>query len=190
MTYGFYLDMTKCIGCKTCQIACKDRNDLDIGVNYREVKSFETGVFPNPGLYHYSAACNHCNDPKCVAGCPTGAMFKAEDGTVQHNDALCIGCKYCVWNCPYGAPQYIEGINIVGKCDSCASEREAGGNPVCVDACLMRCLHFGDIDELQALYGEGVCDLPILPDSSTTNPNTRINPRTAALSTDFEEKEM
>ena len=185
---GFYFEGTACIGCRTCQIACKDKNRLDVGVNLRKVTSYYTGVFPKPNLYHYSAACNHCEDPKCVRGCPTGAMHIVADGTVQHDKDLCIGCKYCTWNCPYGHPQYIEELNVVTKCDSCINLREAGENPVCVDACMMRCLHFGDLDELAKKYGkDAVNELPILPSASITKPSLLVKPKSAALDPKFKE---
>lgn len=192
MALGFYFNQSICIGCRTCQIACKDRNDLEVGHIYRTVTTFETGKYPDARAYHYSAACNHCENPKCVAGCPTGAMYKAEDGTVQHDDDMCIGCDYCAWNCPYGVPQYFDALGITGKCDSCAAERAAGGNPVCVDACLMRALEFGDLDELKAKHADEslVQELPILPEASITNPSILIYPRTAALSSDFAKKEI
>jgi len=191
MALGFYFDVNMCIGCRTCQIACKDKNDLDVGPIFRRVHTFETGSYPEARSYNYSGACNHCTDAKCVAGCPTGAMYYANDGTVQHDDKKCIGCRYCTWNCPYGAPQYIEDKGIVGKCDSCKELRDGGGNPACVDACLMRCLHFGDIDELRAEYGPDlVREIPILPASNITNPSLLVNPKPCSLAENYREMEI
>ncbi|TWH57190.1 4Fe-4S dicluster protein [Desulfitobacterium sp. LBE] len=102
--YGFYFDMTSCIGCRTCQVSCKDKNDLNVGTLFRQVKAFETGSYPKPGIFHYSGTCNHCENPKCVEGCPTQALHKLENGIVDHDKAKCIGCRYCTWNCPYGSP--------------------------------------------------------------------------------------
>lgn len=187
---GFYFDMTACIGCRTCQIACKDKNDLDVDILYRRVRTFETGAFPNVGVYHYSHSCNHCEDAKCVKGCPTGAMHFNEDGTVQHDKDLCIGCKYCVMNCPYNVPQYIEEENVVGKCDSCIDLRKEGKNPACVDACVMRCLQFGDLDELTKGFEANVTnELPFLPSASITNPSVLINPKQCAKTDEYKRKE-
>lgn len=109
-----------------------------------------------------------------------------EDGTVIHDDEICIGCKTCMEACPYEAPQYREDLMIVQKCDACAERRAAGENPSCVDACSMRTLDFGDIDELKTRYGNDlVSDLPFLPESSTTNPTTLINPKPASLAEDY-----
>ncbi|MEM5817840.1 MAG: 4Fe-4S dicluster domain-containing protein [Desulfitobacterium hafniense] len=188
---GFYFDMEACVGCRTCQIACKDKNNNTIGILYRRVRHFETGVYPRPDGFNYSSACNHCAEAKCVKGCPTGAMHYAEDGTVQHDKNKCIGCKYCIWNCPYGAPQFLEESGIVGKCDSCKELRDQGGNPACVDACIMRCLEFGDLDELKAKHGADlVQELSILPDAKVTNPSVLIKPRSCAMDANPREKEV
>ncbi len=186
--YGFYLDQQNCIGCFTCQVACKDKNDLADGVRWRRVHEFsggscieENGVFKsNVFAYWLSMSCNHCKEAKCVRGCPTGAMHYDDDGTVQHNKKLCIGCQYCVWNCPYNVPQYMEEENIVGKCDACKDLREAGQNPACVDACIMRVLKFGPIDELRAKYGANA-DIKGLPSSDITKPSLVITPHKAAI---------
>lgn len=187
---GFYYDMEYCIGCRVCQIACKDKNNLRVGENYRKMRTFETGAYPKPGLFSYSDTCNHCAEAKCVKGCPTGAMHYGDDGTVQHDAEMCIGCQYCVWNCPYSVPQYLEEKNVVGKCDFCKDLRDKGENPACVDACTTRVLKWGDIDELRTEHdGENlVSELPILPAASITKPSILIKPRAIALQTDYREK--
>jgi len=190
---GFYFDMTKCTGCRSCQVACKDRNMLEIGKLFRKVHTYETGKFPNPGYYNYSAACNHCADAKCVTGCPSGAMhYDNTDNTVQHDFAKCIGCQYCVWNCPYGAPQYIDSLGKTRKCDACKGLRDAGENPVCVDACNMRVIEFGDLADLRAAHpGEELTDaIAIFPDPAITQPSILIRPRSYAFLDNFQEKIM
>lgn len=188
MTLGFYYNQSACSGCRACQTACKDRNDLKVGELFRHVTTYQTGTYPNATVYHYSATCNHCENPACVASCPTAAMHVADDGTVQHDDDVCIGCRMCALSCPYGVPQYIEEERIVRKCDACKSFRDAGQNPVCADACNMRCLDFGDLDELRAKYGEGyVHELPILPSADVTHPSTLVEPKRAALNEDFKQ---
>jgi anaerobic dimethyl sulfoxide reductase subunit B (iron-sulfur subunit) len=171
---GFYYDQTTCIGCKACQVACKDKNDLDIGVRYRRVYDLEVGKFPNPHRLHFSISCNHCEKPKCVENCPTGALYKREeDGIVIHDYDKCIGCRLCTWSCPYGAPQYKEDEGKAGKCDGCSDLIANGENPACVDACVMRCLNFGDIEALRQKHGQNA-DGNGLPDSETTKPNIVI----------------
>lgn len=187
---GFFFNQERCVGCKTCQIACKDKNDLAIGVLFRHVQSFETGVFPTPSSYHFSASCNHCLEPICVQVCPIGAMHvDEEDGTVQPNPSICIGCKYCVDACPYGNPRYIEEAMVVLKCDACQSWRYKGEELACVAACPARALEFGPIDELVTAHPETVSDLPILPSSKKTYPSLLVQPRASALLTDYREME-
>lgn len=186
---GFYYDMSLCIGCRTCQIACKDKNNLEVGTLYRQVRNYEVGDAVGSGSYFYASTCNHCENPQCVANCPAGAMYIADDGTVQHDDEACIGCQYCVKACPYGVPQYKETDGITGKCDACAGLRSAGEQPACVAACLMRCLDFGDLDELRAKYGSDlVSEIAPLPAASTTNPSVLIAAKPAALEKGFQEK--
>lgn len=186
---GFYYNNEICTGCRACQIACKDKNDLRVGLLYRQVRSYETGEFPNAGYYHVSSSCNHCEAPACVAFCTTGAMHIAEDGkTVQHDASLCIGDLGCVEACPYGVPQSIEEEGIVGKCDFCIEYVAAGEVPACVGACPLRALEWGSIDDLIAKYPNAVKDIPAIPDSSTTNPSVIISPRAAALESDFQQK--
>lgn len=188
MTLGFYYNQSACTGCRACQVACKDRNDLPVGILYRHVKSYQTGKFPAASLYHYAATCNHCESPACVANCPTGAMQKADDGTVQHDDSACIGCGTCARSCPYEVPQLFEDKGLAGKCDSCKAFRDAGQNPVCVDACCMRALDFGDLDELAQKYGADlVSELPCLLGADTTGPSTLIQAKACALNDDFKE---
>lgn len=184
---GFYFNQDMCTGCHTCEIACKDRNGLGVGENFRVVNSYETGEYPHPFLYHMSIACNHCSDPACVRSCPTGAMFVCEDGTIQHDDNMCIFCKTCVEACPYGAPTPMEALEAVHKCDSCKPLRDAGMNPVCVDACPQRVLEFGDLDELEKKHaGEEWTDwIACLPKPDTI-PSIRIRAKACAFETDYD----
>lgn len=185
MSLGFYLDMDRCIGCRTCQVACKDRHDLmSVGPRTRRVATYETGSYPNPEMYHTSISCNHCDDPACVNSCPTGAMHKTDDGTVVHDDSKCVQCRYCMMVCPYGAPQWDEATSAITKCDSCKDLRDAGKTPVCVDSCLTRALDFGDTDELRKKYGDDlVSEVPAIGSSGMTHPNLLIR-KTAGADND------
>lgn len=179
---GFYFNQAACVGCRTCQMACKDKNDLNVGLLLRRVTSYEVGEFPNPGTYHYSGACNHCQAPACVEVCPAGATYiNAEDGTIQHDATKCIGCGYCVSACPYGHPSIDEELNIARRCDACIELRATGEQPACVSACPMRALEFGPIEELRAAHLDAVAQIVVLPDSATTNPSIAIDVKTIAL---------
>ena len=112
--YGFHMNSSACAGCKTCQVACKDKHDLDLGIRWRRVYEVSGGDWvqdgpawlPNVFAYNLSISCNHCKNPVCVSVCPTQAMHKRKDGIVAIDQDKCIGCRYCEWACPYGAPQY------------------------------------------------------------------------------------
>lgn len=179
---GFYFNQAACVGCRTCQMACKDKNDLNVGYVLRRVSSYEVGEFPTPGTYHYSGACNHCQSPACVDVCPAGATYvNAEDGTIQHDASKCIGCGYCVSACPYGHPVIDEELNIARRCDGCIELRAAGEQPACVSACPMRALEFGPIEELRAAHPDGVAQIAVLPDMTITNPSIVIDAKAIAL---------
>ncbi|MEY0435723.1 DMSO/selenate family reductase complex B subunit [Providencia huaxiensis] len=168
---GFYINVATCIGCKTCVVACKDKNDLEVGRNFRRVYDIEVGEYPRPRTWHLSIACNHCDDPQCVSHCPNTAMHKREeDGVVLVDHDKCVGCRYCTWACPYEAPQFDASIGMMTKCDTCIDLREKGGNPMCVDSCPMRAIEFGLISELRKKYGTNA-DIAGLPSSSITKPN-------------------
>ena len=181
---GFYFDMALCMGCRTCQVACKDRNGLETGTIYRRVETYEVGAYPTATAYQLSRTCNHCENPECVRVCPVGAMHvDEEDGTVQHDDETCIGCESCVKACPYGVPQYRPDFKISGKCDACLPLRQAGEENACVAACPLRAIEFGDIEELRARHPEAVDAIAVLPEPKT-EPSIAIEAKPAALEPD------
>ena len=100
MSVGFYLDQSRCTGCRACQVVCKDKNRLEVGTLYREAHSYTVGEFPKVQGFSYTFSCNHCEDPVCLKNCPTGAIYKAADGTVIQDQSKCIGCRMCVMSCP------------------------------------------------------------------------------------------
>ena len=146
---GFIHNNVDCIGCRACEIACKDKNGLPPGPRFRRVMYVEGGSYPEVFVYKVNMACNHCAEPACLPACPTGAIYKREkDGIVDIDSTLCIGCRRCEAACPYGAPQFIPEQNIVSKCNMCVDEIDAGRKPYCVMACMMRVLDIGPIDQL------------------------------------------
>ena len=173
---GFFVDATRCINCRTCEIACQDFNDAAAGRRIRKVRSFEGGEFPAVFAYNLSMSCNHCADPACVKGCPAGAYRKrAEDGIVVQDPGKCIGCRYCTWLCPYGAPQYFAREGRVRKCNLCLGEPE----PVCVAACPMRAIEVGPLAEIAQRPG-ATAALRDLPSPGLTQPSIRYRTRKEA----------
>lgn len=148
-------------------------------------KPTETGHYVPDGVFSYfmSMACNHCMNPACVENCPTGAMQKdGETGIVWTDHEACVGCGTCVSACPYDAPQLNEDEGYSIKCDMCRDELALGRRPVCVMACPMRALDWGDRDELAATYGEGQIETEPLP-KNATGATTIIDPHPAAQAT-------
>ena len=148
MSLGFYVDVQRCIGCRTCQVACKDRHNLQAaGPRTRRVGSFECGTYPEVGMFHLTVSCNHCDDPACTKVCPTGASHKAADGTVQIDKSKCIGCQFCAMSCPYGVRYLNEEERVVEKCTLCEQKIAQGELPQCVSQCCGMARWFGDADE-------------------------------------------
>lgn len=178
---GFLIDTSSCSGCKACQLACKDRHGLETGRLFRRVVEVEGGEWSRAGeawettvfAYSISAACMHCEQPACLAACPSGAISKDTDGVVVVAAESCLGCRYCEWACPYGAPQFSPATGLMTKCDLCADERAEGRPPSCVAACPLRALDAGPLEELRARHGL-LAALGPLPDPATTRPSIVI----------------
>ncbi len=134
--YRFHFDMTRCIGCKCCVVACNEQNGNPAAINWRRVGELEGGHYPYTRRHYLSMGCNHCLEPTCLIGCPVEAFTKdAATGVVRHSADACIGCQYCTWNCSYGVPQYNPERGVVGKCDMCHERLTDGMSPACVSAC-------------------------------------------------------
>jgi DMSO reductase iron-sulfur subunit len=134
--YRFHFDMTKCIGCKCCVVACNEQNGNPADILWRRVGEIEGGTYPNTQRHYLSMGCNHCVEPTCLTGCPVNAYDKdVMTGIVRHSADICIGCQYCTWNCSYGVPQYNPERGVVGKCDMCHGRLMHGQDPACVNAC-------------------------------------------------------
>jgi anaerobic dimethyl sulfoxide reductase subunit B len=176
---AFSVNIGSCTGCKACQVACKDKNNLPVGIRWRRVFQYESGewvsqdgmmVPSNMSAYFVSAACMHCEAAPCVDVCPAKAMIKRADGIVYIEQSKCIGCGYCSWACPYGSPQMDEDAGVMTKCNFCKDLIDQGERPACVDACPYRALDFGELDELRMRHGN-LADPAPLPDPTITRPS-------------------
>ena len=164
--YGMLLDLSRCIGCHTCEIACKMCYGTRPGVDYGKVKYVEWGEYPEARQAYQLNMCMHCENAPCISVCPVGATYKTEEGPVVVDYDKCIGCGLCVQNCPYGARYLVEDdetsfegqvmvyeeesaqrLKVVEKCTMCYARAQAGLNPMCTDHCPGRCRIFGDVED-------------------------------------------
>ncbi|HEY3883722.1 MAG TPA: NrfD/PsrC family molybdoenzyme membrane anchor subunit [Vicinamibacterales bacterium] len=146
-TYGFAIDLRKCIGCHACTIACKAEHDIPVGVHRCWVKTVEKGTFPDTRRFFFPVLCNQCTDAPCVTICPTGALFKRRDGIVDLHGDRCIGCRACMEACPYDQLFIDPNTRTAEKCNFCANRVENKLLPACVSVCPTECRIFGDLDD-------------------------------------------
>ncbi len=179
----FLCDADRCIECNACVTACKNEHDVPWGINRRRVVTINDG---KPGERSVSMACMHCTDAPCAAVCPVNCFYTTADGVVLHSKDLCIGCGYCFYACPFGAPQYPRVGNFgsrgkMDKCTYCAGGPEAdltpaeygsrengqftgyGSNrlaegklPLCAEMCSTKSLLAGDGEIIAQIYKERV----------------------------------
>ena len=182
---AFYMDVSTCMGCKTCQVACKDKHNLPVGVLWRRIIEYAGGswvskdeimVPDNLYAYYIPVSCNHCEKPACVEACPTGAIYKRdEDGLVLVRYSECTNCRTCEDACPYHVPQFHPNLECMTKCTLCDDLLSKGEKPVCVEACPVRALDLGELDDLREKYGK-VCSIEPLPVSHITLPSLVLTP--------------
>ncbi|MEN3314040.1 MAG: formate dehydrogenase iron-sulfur subunit [Acidimicrobiaceae bacterium] len=174
---GFFTDTSLCIGCKACEVACKEWNGVpDDGFDFSGTSYDNTGALgadtwrhvtfteklvPAPGgigsgggdevrWLMSSDVCKHCTHAACLDVCPTGALFRTEHGTVVVQDDVCNGCGYCVPACPFGVIDQRRGDGRVWKCTLCYDRIGAGMTPACAQACPTESIKFGRLDQLRA----------------------------------------
>lgn len=151
--YAIITDVNRCVGCLACSVACKAINDVPIGNFWNKVLRIgphpinEGDDYPNVYMYFLTIGCQHCENPECVAVCPTGASQKLEDGTVQIDKSKCIGCQFCAMACPYDVRYLNEEERVVEKCTLCQQRTAQGELPQCVSQCGGNARWFGDTDE-------------------------------------------
>ncbi len=173
--HGFYFNADNCISCHACESACSEKNDLPPYLAYRAVGYVEGGSYPGYTRLNISMACNHCDNPVCLKGCPTRAYTKfAEYGAVLQDPDICFGCGYCTWVCPYNAPQLDTKRGHVHKCNMCVDRLEIGLKPACASACLAGALDFGVIETTPEHREQKKTSIPGFPTPEITHPNIRF----------------
>ena len=173
--HAFHFTADNCIGCHACEAACSEKNDLPPHLSFRSVGYVEGGTYPDYARINISMACNHCDDPVCLKGCPTRAYTKhPEYGAVIQDPDICFGCGYCTWVCPYNAPQLDPVAGQVEKCNMCVDRLEVGLKPACVSACVGNALDFGVVENIPARREQADAHIPGFPDPRITKANIRF----------------
>ena len=172
----FYCDENRCIHCDGCSVACAEAHELPVEISRRKVITVNEG---KQGMeFSLSVACMHCTDAPCEQVCPVDCFYIRQDGIVLHDKDKCIGCSYCLYACPFGAPQFpANGAfgtkGVMDKCTMCAGgpdetnsehERELYGQnrisegkvPVCSAMCSTKALLVGDSQEVSKIYRQRV----------------------------------
>ena len=147
MSYGFVIDNRTCIGCHACSTACKSENEVPLGINRTWVKYTEVGEYPQVKRGFQVTRCNHCENPPCVSICPTSSMFQRDNGIVDFDPEVCIGCKGCIQACPYDAIDIDPETSSASKCNFCAHRVEVGMEPACVVVCPTHSIIAGDMKD-------------------------------------------
>jgi formate dehydrogenase iron-sulfur subunit len=181
---AFLTDSTLCIGCKACEVACKEWNQVgDDGLNWSGFSYDNTGAVgasswrhvkfveqtPEPGFggnapqlnsWSFSSdVCKHCENAGCLEACPTGAIVRTEFGGVFVQPDICNGCAYCVVSCPFGVVERNERDGRAFKCTFCYDRQKSGLEPACAKACPTASIQFGKLEELKALARQRMATL-------------------------------
>src|SRR3984893_10945205 len=171
---GFFTDTSLCIGCKACEVACKEWNDVpEDGLNFLGTSYDNTGGLSADTWRHVafierpkddrgirwlmsSDVCKHCTSAACLEVCPTGALFRTEFDTVVVQQDICHGCGYCVPACPYSVIDQRKGDGRVWKCTLCYDRLRDGQTPACAQACPTTSIQFGPLEQLRTKAGTRV----------------------------------
>lgn len=171
---GFLHNSEKCVGCRGCEMACKNEYQVDAVPRWRQVYQLHEEDFSLPTRMFVSIGCNHCAHPECLRVCPVEAYTKREDGIVIQNHDRCIGCKMCVMACPYDRPQYNSIQKKVEKCNLCYQKIDQGQKPACVAACIPGALELVEINDALDQRTGVLKTLPGLPNPKITEPSIRF----------------
>lgn len=147
MRLSFVIDQSRCIGCHACSLACKAEHDVPIGSYRTWVKYVEKGSFPDVRRFFTVLRCNHCDDAPCMTICPVTALFRRDNGIVDFDRDLCIGCKACMQACPYDALYINPEHGTAEKCNFCAHRVDKEMEPPCATVCPTEAIIVGDMDD-------------------------------------------
>ena len=148
MRGAFVFDPNRCTGCSACELACSIENELGTERSWRTVLTFNERGIPGVPVFHLSLACNHCETAACMDACPALAYERdPATGAVLIRQNACIGCRYCAWACPYGAPRFEPDRGVMGKCTFCAHRLIEGEKPACAALCPTGALDFATLPE-------------------------------------------
>jgi len=167
-TVSKYIDTTTCIGCKACEVACQEWNDLktqsthqtgtyqtmpELAADYWNLIRFDEREYEGGVTWLMRKdQCMHCADPGCLAACPApGAIVQYSNGIVDVNPDQCIGCGLCATGCPFDVPKFHEATGKMAKCTLCVDRVEVSREPACIKACPTGCLQFGTKEDMRAL---------------------------------------
>jgi Fe-S-cluster-containing dehydrogenase component/DMSO reductase anchor subunit len=193
-TKGFIFDYAKCVGCGACVVACFNENGAKPPIAWRNISTYNRQKVPLLGYVHLSLACNHCAEAPCMKACPSLAYsFHPTTGAVIHNPDACLGCRYCTWACPFGAPQYSKEEGIVEKCHFCYHRLEQGQFPACANNCPTGALGFGKIEEKAQPEAFGLSRRAIYPrisilNSEVINHTPEVDPSASGIEGGFTSK--
>jgi formate dehydrogenase iron-sulfur subunit len=180
---GFFTDTSVCIGCKACEVACKEWNHVPedglnfTGMSYDNSKTLDANTWRHVAFIEQrrpvdpetgggdlrwlmsSDVCKHCTHAACLDVCPTGSLMRTEFGTVVVQEDICNGCGYCIPACPYGVIDQRKGDGRAWKCTLCYDRISVGRTPACAQACPTESIQFGPLEELRARAGQRVEEL-------------------------------
>jgi formate dehydrogenase iron-sulfur subunit len=190
---GFIYNKDLCTGCKSCSAACTLENRWNVKI--RRIYAYNGEAFLPEPVINLSMACNHCKAPLCLTGCPTSTFYRdTQSQAILTDNGKCIGCRYCLWNCPYNAPVLSSEKGYIEKCHFCFHRLNEGTEPACTSACPTGALHFGEIPDKNGtdrvswmpsrninpalhLTGErDIIPLKIIPDTTLTEGTSSVNP--------------
>ena len=197
MAKGFFTDTTICIGCKACEVACKQWNQLPedgfnfSGMSYDNTVALGASTWrhvsfierQNGGAFSWlmsSDVCKHCARAGCLEACPTGAIIRTEFESVYVQPDICNGCGYCVVGCPFGVIDRKEDDGRAWKCTLCYDRLQEDMTPACAKACPTESIHFGELSDLQAqahkrievLHSQGVNEAYLYGVDKESQPGT------------------